>query len=500
MQPSDASTLLSQDTSSQELSHKMNEQFMNSRELDSIIENVIDNFHIPGIQIGLIVDGEVVLSRGYGCRNLTEKKPMTEDTVVGIGSASKAFATYILWQLVEEGTISWDDPVTKYIPEFCLSDPDSTQKITILDLAAHRTGIFRHDALWYLSKQSKLSPLDGLKLLPFLGAESKPRETFQYNNFMYSVLGLIIERVTGTSYEEAVSIRILKPLEMNHSGFSHEAFNRSFPYAYIEGIIQEISFQKTPAISVGGGIYSTVSDMLKWIELHLKNQSSMEKMYTVQMPFSVLSEGDIRSLGYGCGWFVGEYRGFKHIYHGGLVDGFAAHVAFLPQKNTGLVILTNSSSDGLTAINFLEQTIFDKIFRLDLKHQFPKKQPSMNEKNVVETFPSHSLQDYVGDYTHPAYGLIQVRVLDDRLTLFYTQEPIPLKPSGDNLFTAKVSELQKFGISPWVEVSFFTDSDGKISNVQIPFEAFRSGKPINFTRKSLHSTSFLQSSIYTPST
>lgn len=454
-------------------------------EYDSIIEATIKNLCIPGIQVGLIMDGKVLLSRGYGERNLTEKKPMTEDTVVGIGSSSKAFATYVLWELVEEGKISWDDPVKKYVPEFCLSDSNSTEKMTIRDLAAHRTGVFRHDALWYFSDKSKLSPLEGLKLLPFLDLDDKPGEKFQYNNFMYSVLGLIIERITGITYEEAVSERILKPLGMVHSGFSHGHSNYSLPYTCIEGKVQEIPFQETPAISVGGGIYSTVSDMLKWVDLHLKKGIWMREMYTVQMPFPTSSEDDIQNLGYGLGWFIGKYRGFEYIHHGGLVDGFAAHVAFLPQKNTGLVILANNSSEGLTAINFIQQVIFDKILELKVKHPLPERKSLPIEEKATTIAPYRPLETYVGDYTHPAYGLIQVRILDGRLTLFYTQSPISLTPSGDNLFKAKLSELQKFGISPWIEILFSTNSKDEISEMHVPFEAFRSGRPIIFTRKAM---------------
>lgn len=452
-------------------------------EFDSIVEATIKNLCVPGIQIGLIVDGEIIISRGYGHRNLAEKKPMTEDTIVGIGSSSKSFTAYVLWQLVKEGKISWDDPVKKYVPEFCLSDPNSTQKMTILDLVAHRTGIFRHDALWYFSDKSKLSPLDGLKLLPFLDFDNKPGEKFQYNNFMYSVLGLIIERVTGTTYAEAVSARVLKPLGMVHSGFSHGTSNYSLPYASIEGTIREIPFQETPAISVGGGIHSTASDMLKWVDLHLKKGIGMGELYTVQMPFASSSEDIVRNLGYGLGWFVGEYRGLQYIHHGGLVDGFSAHVAFLPQKNIGLVILTNSSTDGLMAINFLQQAIFDKILGLNIKHSLPERRsvPSEDKNTIVDL--NRPLEDYVGDYIHPAYGLIQIRMSDGQMTLFYAQKPIPLTPSGDNLFTAKISELQKFGVSPWIEILFSTNSDERISEMQVPFEAFRLGKPITFTRK-----------------
>ncbi len=452
-------------------------------DFDSAIKAAIENCHIPGMQIGLIVDGKVVLSRGYGYRNLAEKAPMTEDTTAGIGSLSKAFATYILRQLVQEGKISWDDPVIKYLPEFRLFDPDSTQKMTILDLAAHRTGIFRHDGLWYLSDRSKLPPSEGLKLLPFLEPSNKPREKFQYNNFMYSVLGLIIERITETTYEEAVSSRVLKPLGMLRSGFSHGTSNYALPYAHIEGEIREIPFQETPVIAVGGGIYSTVSDMLKWVDLHLKKGNLMREMYTVQMPFTPVSGESIRNLGYGLGWFVGEYRGYEHVYHMGLVDGFAAHLALLPQKNIGLVILTNSSSDGLAAIAYLQQLVFDKLLGLNENNPLPENKPLLTKQQDLEITPSQSLQNYVGDYTHPAYGPLQTRILDGRLTLLYSEKTIFLTPSGNNLFRAKADELQKFGISPWIEISFSMNSEGKISEIQFPFEAFRSGKPIVFTKK-----------------
>ncbi len=454
---------------------------MNEFDLD--IDATIEKLNIPGIQIGLIVDGKVIFSRGYGSRNLAEDKPMAEDTSVGIGSLSKSFATYILCQLVSEGKISWDDPAYKYVPEFQLSDPNSTKKITILDLAAHRTGIFRHDALWYLSDRSKLSPIDAVKLLPLLGAECKPRESFQYNNLMYSVIGLIIERVTGISYEEAVSKRILMPLGMVHTGFSHRPINYSLPYACIEGKIQEVPFQYIPAVSVGGGMYSTALDILKWAQFHLEKKTLMEEMYTVQMPFQKSPEGDIHDLGYGLGWFIGKYRGFEYIRHEGLANGFTAHLSFFPQKNSGLVILTNSSSDGISAINFIQQTIIDKILGLNSNHSLPEVKPLLNEEKILETVPSQPLQEYVGDYNHPAYGLIKVRLIESQLTLFYSQMPISLSPTGDNQFLAKLTALQKFGVSPWLEVSFSMNSAEKISMIQVPFEAFRSGKPVIFTKE-----------------
>src|SRR5579871_1105072 len=169
--------------------------------IDPMINKVLEISQIPGISVGVVVDGKVAFTKGYGVRNFSETAPVTENSLFAIGSCSKAFTTLALGQLVDEGTIAWDDPVIKYIPEFRLHDMHATHHLTIKDLVTHRSGLPRHDFVWY---NSKCSRLELLKRLQHLEPTSDIREKFQYNNLMYAVAGLVIERLTSQTWEEFI--------------------------------------------------------------------------------------------------------------------------------------------------------------------------------------------------------------------------------------------------------------------------------------------------------
>ncbi|HEY4831008.1 MAG TPA: serine hydrolase domain-containing protein, partial [Waddliaceae bacterium] len=174
-------------------------------DIDSIVNDILESFNIPGIAIGVVADNEVVFCRGYGNRDQNQGFPATENTLFTIGSCTKAFTAFILGQLVDEGKIGWDDPIIKYIPEFSLLDHDRSSQVTIRDVLAHRTGVARHDAVWYFSKHSRENVLN---VLPHLEMSCGLREEYQYNNLMYSVAGIVIERVTQQTWEQALSSRI----------------------------------------------------------------------------------------------------------------------------------------------------------------------------------------------------------------------------------------------------------------------------------------------------
>jgi CubicO group peptidase (beta-lactamase class C family) len=208
-------------------------------DLDLIVNDAMDAFNVPGVAIGVVIDGKVVLSKGYGYRNLDKGLPATENTLFAIGSCTKAFTTFILGQLVDEGKIHWDDPVIAYIPEFRLMDQYATYHITIRDLVAHRSGMARHDFLWL---NPEFTRADVIKSLQYLEPACTLREKFQYNNLMYAVAGILIENVTGQTWEEELVSKIFTPLNMLNSNASvkesQTSEDFSIPYAEIAGAIR----------------------------------------------------------------------------------------------------------------------------------------------------------------------------------------------------------------------------------------------------------------------
>ena len=472
-------------------------------DIDSIVNDALDVFNVPGVAIGIVVDGKVVLSKGYGYRNLDQNLPTTENTLFAIGSCTKAFTTFMLGQLVNEGKITWDDPVISHIPEFRLMDQYSTYHITIRDLVAHRSGMARHDLLWF---NPEFNRSDVIKSLQYLEPACKLREKFQYNNLMYTVAGILIEKVTGQTWEEALSSRILIPLTMLNSNDSVKESQKSedfsMPYAEVAGEIKAIPFRSIQSVAPAGAINSSVSDMVKWIQLQLSNgtlldkhfiyKETLQEMHTIQMPMVASApDEEVYHFGYGLGWCTGIYRGHYYLHHGGGIDGFISQVSLLPQEKIGVVVLSNSSSDGTFAVSCIANTIIDKLLeKTDVnwiekskgqREQIKKAQqegPVVN--NELTSIPAHKLDDYVGYYEHPAYGIVQVKLENDRLFATYGEMIASLSHRCYDIFNGKIDEAL-FGDKSTITFSFSNNTSGDICELFIPLD--QSVKPIIFKRK-----------------
>jgi CubicO group peptidase (beta-lactamase class C family) len=457
-------------------------------DIDQIVDQVLKDFQVPGLAIGVLVDGKVVLAKGYGYRNLVAKLPVTENTLFAIASVTKAFTTFILGQLVDEEKISWDDPVIKYIPEFRLTDDYATSNLTIRDLVAHRTGLARHDLLWICNSDFKRNDL--LRSLQYLEPACKLREKFQYNNLMYTLAGMVIERVTRVSWEESLSSRILQPLEMISTNDSVETSKKSndfsLPYQEVDGEVKEISFRNLYSVAPAGAINSNVSDMIKWLQLQLSDgtilnmnfisSKTLKEMHTIQMAIAAEPSEIAYPFGYGLGWVTGVYRGFYSLFHDGGIDGFRSGVVLIPQKKIGIVVLTNSNNGG-EVTSCLIPIILDKV--LGLSDIDWLKQTKENHDNLVKKVvakdsekvellakTSHNLLDYVGNYEHPSYGLIKVKLKDNLLKAIYGDIEIPLFPKCYDVFQGRI-KIEKEEV---IDFLFSSDNSGHISELLIPFE------------------------------
>lgn len=171
---------------------------------DAFVKREMEYWNIPGLAVGVIKDGDILLEKGYGYRNLETKEPMTPYTLQGIASCSKSFTSAVLASLVDEGILDYDQPVSEYIPDFALMDPVATKEATIRDMLYHRTGLAGHDGMWPLKGVSREEYMHRLRYLQ----PNKPfRSTTQYSNVIYNLLGCIAERVTQKTWEELVEER-----------------------------------------------------------------------------------------------------------------------------------------------------------------------------------------------------------------------------------------------------------------------------------------------------
>ena len=444
--------------------------------LSEYIEKTLEIFKVPGASVAVVVDDKVVLEQGFGTCQVGHDYPVTEKTLFSIGSCTKAFTAHLLGQLVDEKKLGWDDPVVTYLPEFAAV----SSEITIRDILAHRTGYLRHDPIWIFQDVAKE---DLCIILQSLSSTYPLGTQFTYNNLMYGVAGLVIEKLMGCSWEEAVTTRICVPLGMVDTVASNIQ-NCPLGHADMRDTVTQVPNSPMSAIAPAGGIYSTLSDMVKWATGHktLLLPNTLQELYTISMQapaFDPLVEG------YGLGWFVGTYHGHQLVGHSGTIQGYFAELYMVPEKDISIIILTNSSSDGVYAINCIRGELLDRLLGLAPVDWIAKYAPiqakaKQNIKHVTDTNTFiENANDYCKTFAHPAYGTVTISQEENRLYLTYGICKAQLTAKETNIFTCEIPTLQMYGINPLVNITFKEDA----TLLEIPFEGFRNSPPITFTEQ-----------------
>ncbi len=471
-------------------------------DIDAFITAAMKDWTMPGAAVAVVQDGQVIHGKGYGFRDVKKQLPVTPQTLFAIGSITKSFTVLTLGTLVDEGKLDWDKPVRDYLPWFKLQDPVASERITPRDLVTHRSGLPRHDLVWY---NSTLTRREMVERLRHLEASRDLRTTYQYNNLMFVTAGYVAEQLGGARWEGLVRQRIMGPLGMQHSNFSVEDSkkdpNAALPYQKVKEELKEIPYRGIDEIGPAGSINSCLDDMSRYLLLHLGrgksgarqivSESNLLQMHTPQMVTgdAFLRWPELGHSAYGMGWSISTYRGFKMVQHGGAIDGFNALVAFLPQKNIGAVILLNRGGTALTQI--VAYHVFDRLLGLepvawnqrflDDQKKGEAAQDEAKKKGYTVrregTRPSHALAEYAGDYEHPGYGVARVETEGDGLKLTYNRITTPLKHFHYDVFQAPEDPLNALRGSM---VNFATNLQGEIDSAAIPLEP--SVKEIVFKR------------------
>src|SRR5699024_2352094 len=259
---------------------------------------------------------------GYGFRDSEKEKQVTPETIFPIGSATKAFTTAAMGVLVDEGQLDWDQPVREYIPSFKMYDPITTERATPRDLACHRTGLPRHELMWY---NSGFSREDILERLQYLEPSHDFRSKWQYQNQMYMTAGYLTGKISGTSWEQFIQSRLFNPLDMNASSFTiddmKKQLNHSLGYREEDNEVNQIPYRNIEAMGPAGSINSNVSELANWLLFQLNqgtynghkiiNESTMKTMHMPHMPCELLAPSEAKPMcNYGLGWFIEPYRGY----------------------------------------------------------------------------------------------------------------------------------------------------------------------------------------------
>jgi CubicO group peptidase (beta-lactamase class C family) len=417
---------------------------------------------VPGVAIAVVQDGKVVYAKGYGYRDLENKLPVTTETQFAIGSITKSFTALAFAILKDEGKVDWDQPVREYLPEFQMNDPVASERATARDLFSHRTGLPRHDLVWY---SGEFSREDLVNRVRFLKLSKGFRSAYQYNNLTVMTMGYAEGKISGLGWEGCIRQKIFDPLGMTHSNLDIQSIenspNHAFPYEFKKDAVVKVPFHNINGIGPAGSINSSVDEMSHYLTFQLGDgkyagkqivsESSLREMHSPQTaipdPPPQVSFPGLGHFSYGLAWVATSYRGHSLVWHNGGIDGFYALLSMLPDDHMGVVILTNMPHGHTPEV--LAYNVYDRLLGLDSLPWFErykdldakdKKQEEEAKKNKptdrkTGTHPSHALAEYAGEYENPGYGKVTVTEKGGALELSVNKlGPFPLEHYHYDLF------------------------------------------------------------------
>ncbi|AMP98575.1 hypothetical protein AY601_1660 [Pedobacter cryoconitis] len=485
--------------------------------IDSLVENSMKKFNVTGVSIGIVKDGQIVYTKGYGVKSMLTKEKVDENTQFAIASNTKAFTTAALSILVEERKLYWETKVKDILPEFKMYNDYVTENFTIQDLLTHRSGLgLGAGDLMFFPSGSDFTIKDVLSGFQYFKPVSDFRTRFDYDNLLYYVAGEVIAKLSGMSWEDFVQSRIIKPLGMEHSYASlalmRDKSKLAMPHADTFGKLKQIENFGDQINGAPGGIYSTSADLCKWmlmqlnkgkygaqLEQQLFSKTSQKQMWTIHnvTGFNEDPRYHTHFGGYGLGWFLDDMKGNFHVSHTGGLPGMLSSVSLFPDLNLGIVVLTNSDG-GSNLFSAVSKTIEDSYMGLDDNHWIDIvydqiENDKMHEDGVTKDVWAQVAASskkkidpagYIGIYTDKWFGKVEISLKGKQLWFksyrspklsgpmsFYNANSFAIKWAYPDLNAdafaifsldeeGKAQSIKMRGISPSIDFSYdFRDLD-----------------------------------------
>ncbi len=478
--------------------------------VDREIGRAMETFHVPGVAVAVVEDGERVLARGYGVREINRPEAVDEDTLFAIASNTKAFTCAGLSLLIEEGKLSWDDRVVDRLPGFQMYDPWVTREVRVRDLVTHRAGLGlgAGDLMWW--PPTTFSRSEIVAGIRHLRPASSFRSRYAYNNVMFVAAGELLAAVSGESWEDFVRQRILEPLGMTRT-LSRSASlagetNLASPHIRLDGVTQAIAPGPFDNAAAAAGIRSSAADLSRWLRMLLTcsgtgdegrkegcllEASSIEEMWTAQIarqpkkPRAGLEKTASSFSAYGLGFGLRDERGHKVVSHSGALPGFYSRVTLVPDQGLGLVVLTNQESE--PALDSIDRVLRDAFLGppeppVDWVEAFgeaARTEAEDAEAEVAEAAadrqtasqPSLPLPAYVGSYRDSWYGAATVERTGKGLVLTMTRTPLmvaDLEPWQHDTFVARWRTAFMSDTAPAdAYVTFWIGPEGSVEKVTL---------------------------------
>ncbi|MBL8001838.1 MAG: serine hydrolase [Flavobacteriales bacterium] len=457
--------------------------------LDAYLANAVQQFEQPGLAVGIVKDGQLVWSKGYGKLDLAKPEPVTPNSVFYCASISKAFTACAIGLLVDDGKLSFDDPVRKHLPWFNTPDAYVTEHMLVKDLLCHRSGwiTFDGDLLWYGTHMDQKEILKRHANEPF----TYPfRDEFGYSNLMFVAAAQVIEAVSGMTWEQFITTRIFQPLGMDRSrvdvaglqGMSDVALPHVRKGQDPAAPQKSMPYQDLHGADGACGVMSTVNDLAKWDAMWANEGKVGDKPFLSKASFNTITATHLamggRREGAGLGWFIESNNNAKVITHSGGMPGFILNHAVVPEKDLAVIALGNGETYSVFAATskildlYLGEGKADPVAAMlprvkANKEEDAKRVADRKAARVPKTKPSLPASAYAGTYTDKIYGDAVITEKDGALTLQFKPAP--------ELFTGALTHwhfdtFQWQHADPFLEPGYITfsfDADHKVTGFKI---------------------------------
>ena len=419
---------------------------------DAIFNNVFKG-DSPGAAVLVSRDGKIIYQKGFGYADIGNHVPFTINTKSRIGSVTKQFTASAILKLQEEGKLSVNDKLSKFIPDFPRGD-----EVTIHHLLTHTSGIQSYtDKPHFLqSVTTEAKPEEVIESFKNDKFNFNPGEKWSYNNSGYFLLGYIVEKISGKSFDEYLKNTFFEPLGMKNTGIHNskqilENEARGYSYDYESKRFQKAVDWDMSRAGGAGAMYSTVGDLYLWNE-GIFNGKVLSK-HSLDLAFTPvkLNDGTEAETGgkYGYGWMISENRGLRMLWHGGGVEGFHTDLRRYPDINATVVVLQNClpPASGMGA-NELAEKIAEIFFWEDMK--------PIESRKVDKTVNVSKYDDYIGRYDYGG-AVMTIRRDGDRLFAQLAGQPeFEIFPKSEDEFLWKVVDAQ---------ATFVRDESGKVTHI-----------------------------------
>jgi CubicO group peptidase (beta-lactamase class C family) len=464
---------------------------------DAFMEKTLKDWNAPGIGVGVVIEDKLVFAKGYGYRDYEKKLPITSSTLFPIASNTKLFTAIAAGFLVEEGKLTWNRPIRESVPSIQFYDDYLNNTITLRDMLSHRTGITRHDSIWYKSDYNEQELFRRLK---YLEPKEPPRQIFLYNNMMYAGVGYSVRLQSGKPWTEFVREKILNPLEMKSTVYSISDMLKQPDYGvpFTEKrdtmeIYKIPYYEDTAGLAAAGAIISNIEDMSHWLIALMNDgkyggqtvlppkviQATLEP--SIALPNTgVQARGwwEVLNTAYGMGRQTASYRGHLITLHGGDLPGFHSQVSYMPRERIGVIVFV-IGDHAAPLYNPISYNVYERLLGMD-QTPWTERQLDIRLKNkkagtearskagaarVANTKPSHPLADYVGEYDHPAYGLMKIGVKGEQLQFDFHKIHFPLTHFHFERFDTPDDERD----GKW-SVNFATNPEGDVDQATMSLD------------------------------